>query len=204
MIAHHPSEEHLLSYAAGALPEAYALVVASHLNYCPACRATVLEAESLGGALLESEAAVEVSRVPDLDAPLPSARAEVAPVVSDVPSPLRPYVGASLSAIRWRTFWPGMQTVRLPARGARLLRLAPGVGMPEHDHRGDEMTIVLQGSYTDTTGGYRVGDVATTGPGIGHTPVADPGMHCVCLTVFDAPLKFSSRLAHLASLVLFR
>ena len=53
-IEHHPSEETVYSYAAGALPAALALVVGCHLQYCPQCRALAAQGEALGGDLLAS------------------------------------------------------------------------------------------------------------------------------------------------------
>ena len=49
---HHPAEEILLGYAAGSLNEAAALIVATHLTYCPRCRAQGMSrvAEAVGGA----------------------------------------------------------------------------------------------------------------------------------------------------------
>ena len=47
MSTHHPTEEYLVHYAAGVLPEAQAVLVAAHLTFCPACRATVRDAEAL-------------------------------------------------------------------------------------------------------------------------------------------------------------
>ena len=43
MISHHMPEEFLLDYAAGTLPEAESLVVASHLAMCGDCRRRVAE-----------------------------------------------------------------------------------------------------------------------------------------------------------------
>lgn len=211
MISHHPSGEHLLHYAAGALPQGASLVVAAHLNYCPACRAAAREAEAVGGALLEGETVEPMTADPAtlaLDDGF-EARPAPAPVSgADIPSPLRPYIGDRLSQIRWRTFWPGMQTVRIACPEDRadimLLRLRPGTGMPVHSHGGEELTLVLQGSYSDETGRYAVGDVALGNEDLLHRPLADEGAHCVCLTVIDSPLKFSSPLARLASRWLLR
>ena len=38
MIHHHPGEELLLAYAAGASDEALSLIVATHMAYCATCR----------------------------------------------------------------------------------------------------------------------------------------------------------------------
>lgn len=210
MIAHHPSEEHLLHYASGALPQGASLVVAGHLNFCPDCRSIAREAEIVGGMMLDTEPGVAMSIDPaglDLDRAL-SPEPAAGDVRSDVPSPLRPYIGGQLSDIRWRTFWPGMQTVRIrcpeDTADISLLRLKPGTGMPVHTHGGDEFTLVLQGSYTDETGRYQVGDVALANPELTHRPLADVGGYCVCLTVVEGRLKFSSRLARIANLILPR
>ena len=54
MITHHLSDEYLVEYAAGSLPEAESLVVASHLSMCGECRARVETFESIGAVLLET------------------------------------------------------------------------------------------------------------------------------------------------------
>ena len=54
-LAHHISDEILLSYAAGALPEAFGVVVASHISLCDDCRARMTGFDALGGAILERE-----------------------------------------------------------------------------------------------------------------------------------------------------
>ena len=53
-IKHHLDEATLMSFSAGALPEALATVVACHLEVCPTCRKQHEDLDMLGGALLES------------------------------------------------------------------------------------------------------------------------------------------------------
>ena len=53
MITHHLSDECLLEYAAGSLPEAESLVVASHLAMCSDCREQLELLEEVGAVLLE-------------------------------------------------------------------------------------------------------------------------------------------------------
>ena len=45
-LAHHPEEDLLLAYAAGGTDAAISLILATHLTFCPECRAGV----ALGGA----------------------------------------------------------------------------------------------------------------------------------------------------------
>jgi putative transcriptional regulator len=209
MTHHHPSEDHLVQYAAGVLPQGMSMLIAAHLNYCSACREVVRPAEAVGGALIDHEALSPVAldrAEPEYDRPIAPEPA-LLPAI-DVPSPLRPYIGPRLADVRWRTFWPGMQTVRIPcpedSSDISLLRLKPGTGMPVHTHGGDELTLVLQGSYTDETGHFGVGDVAIGDASLTHRPVADAGGYCVCFTVVDQPLRFASPLARLASRFLLR
>ena len=48
----HLGDDFLLDYAAGSLPEPVALLVATHLTLCAACRHKVDEFEAVGGAML--------------------------------------------------------------------------------------------------------------------------------------------------------
>ena len=62
--------------------------------------------------------------------------------------------------------------------------------MPDHSHNGLELTLVLQGSFSDATGRFGVGDLEIADEDLEHTPVADPGDACICLAATDAPLRF--------------
>jgi putative transcriptional regulator len=78
------------------------------------------------------------------------------------------------------------------ARGgiASLLKIAPGAGLPLHTHRGNELTLVLSGGFTDETGAFRRGDLEVADGALEHRPVAMPDQPCICLAVTDAPLNF--------------
>ena len=60
-LGHHPADELLLDYAAGRAASAVALIVATHLWFCPACRRTVALAEGVGGALLDGQAQAQMA-----------------------------------------------------------------------------------------------------------------------------------------------
>jgi putative transcriptional regulator len=53
-IMHHPPDDTVLRYANGTLPEAPAIVVATHLSFCPDCRVRMQTYEMLGGSMLET------------------------------------------------------------------------------------------------------------------------------------------------------
>lgn len=218
MSVRHPSDDLLMQYASGALPQGLALFVATHLNYCAECRDEVRTAELIGGALLADDDgampaaerlnghAVEILIDRAASEPMPSFACAAGPV--DVPVPLRNYVGPSFGALKWRTLWPGVQSFSL--RGltdegqVNLIRLRPGMAMPDHTHAGEEHTLVLQGAFEDETGRYGVGDVAIADESLRHRPVADGAGPCLCLYVVDAPLRFTSKLTNLVSRLLLR
>lgn len=197
-IQHHPADELLLSYAAGASDEAISLILATHLALCPQCRRTVANAEAAGGALLESVDKAPLA--PDalqsvmsrLDEPVQKI-ASASRTPSNLPEPLRSYVGGDLEAIRWTNIAGGISFKPLFQRGAaraQLIRSRPGAGVGSHTHRGEEFTLCLAGGYTDETGQYARGDLQSTTPDIFHRPLADEGGDCIVLAVSDAPLLF--------------
>lgn len=201
---HHPGEELLLDYASGAADEGLALIVATHLCFCAGCRRTVALAEAAGGALLEETAPLDPGALDAVLARLNEAAPVSAPAPSrdGTPSPLRPYLGGDLSAVRWRGMGPNLAFANLFRRGrirVRLLKGAPGADTGGHGHRGLEYTLVLAGGFTDETGCYAPGDLQVATPQTRHNPVADPGEPCINLSVTTAPLRFDALVPRLAA-----
>lgn len=208
-IKHHLTDALLLGYAAGNLPEAFSLVVATHISMCDDCRARLASFEAVGGAVLEEEP--DCTMAPDsLDATmrLISETPEEKPGVSCVPDrggllprPLCDYVGGDVDAVRWTSAGSKVRQAILPtSREAtvRLLHIPAGVAMPDHGHKGMEMTLVLQGAFEDSDGHFGRGDVEIANEELNHTPVAAQGEDCICLVATDAPLKFSGLLPRIA------
>src|SRR5689334_5952482 len=106
---HHPDESLLIEYAAGSLSEAKALLVATHLTLCPACRKAVEDGEIIGGALLQTSTTTVDAGDPTepADAPKPSGARGVKMSSGPLPSPLRDYVGVPFAEIKWKRMWLG-------------------------------------------------------------------------------------------------
>ncbi len=208
-VTHHPSDAVLIAYGAGSLGEGLALVVAGHLASCPRCRDQVASLEAVGGTLLD-EVAPEamdpgaldaiLARLDGLPADAPPPPPPAAPASLKLDFDVPPALSASLAApgadTAWRVVGPGVRQLvlhrpRVPGGPtAMLLRIAPGRKMPDHGHRGLEMTLVLDGGYTDAMGHFVAGDVAEVEPDTDHRPIADKGRDCVCLVAVDAPIEF--------------
>ncbi len=198
-IKHHLTDALLMGYAAGTLPEAFNLVVATHISMCDDCRAALAEFEAVGGEVMmtsESAEMAEDSLTATLDkiANAPSAP-KVRPRTSGLfPTPLQDYVNGDLDAVKWRKIGGGVSQAVLPtSKGAtvRLLHIPAGTAVPDHGHRGTELTLVLQGAFVDETDRFAAGDVEVANEDLNHTPVAEAGMDCICLAATDAPLKFN-------------
>lgn len=195
-ITHHLSDQLLMGYAAGSLPEAFSLLVATHISMCDDCRARSESYDALGGALLESEGATMSEA--SLEACLARLGAPEAPRKAALrrgifPVPLADYVGGDLAAVRWRPLGMGVRQAILPtAKGAsaRLLFIPAGQSVPDHGHRGLELTLVLQGAFRDSKARFGPGDVEIATEADEHTPVAEAGVDCICLAATDAPLRF--------------
>ena len=207
MIHHHLPEDRLAAYAAGTAGEADALLVASHLVLCPDCRHRAAEYEALGGMMLEElpdEALADgslartLSRLAEM-APEPPRPPPPAPGPLLLPRPICNLVGQDMGRLAWRGAGPGFRFHRLPMSGGRawLLQVAPGRGVPHHGHGGEEMVLVLAGSYRDGAVRYARGDVQAVGPETRHQPVAEPGQDCLCLAVIEGRLKFSNPLSRI-------
>lgn len=125
------------------------------------------------------------------------------------PSPPPPASGVFPAAVmrelggrppRWRMLGGGIrqQILSADSEGSlRLLYIPPGKAVPEHGHHGRELTLVLQGSFSDSEGSFHRGDVETAHAEIDHQPVAGDGQPCICLAATDAPLRFHALIPRL-------
>ncbi len=206
-IKHHLTDEMLVAYAAGSLPEAFSLVVAAHVSLCDECRARLEGFEAVGGSVLDETEEVAVSSG-SLEATLklieggPKDPIRTRAVKGSVfPAPLQDYVGADPAKVRWRPMGRGVkQAVIRTSRDAsvRLLHIPSGCAMPDHGHGGTELTLVLQGAFRDGADRFGPGDVEVADQHVDHSPVAEDGADCICLAATDAPLKFNALIPRIA------
>lgn len=206
MVRYHPDTRYLTEYAAGSLGRSLALCVSVHLHYCPACRAKVRDLCSLGAELFNAQEPVEVAHEAfgrlsaRLDALPPRAgdsgeqaalpeggRALAVPIL---PSAIHKLTEGDLGRLRWHSLGKSFRYFRVPAGDARLTQLLyirAGGRMPQHRHAGEEVTVVLKGSFSDREDHYHLGDFIVRSAGEQHRPVASQHEDCLCLATLDAP-----------------
>ena len=127
----------------------------------------------------------------------------IAAIESDVPEPLRKFVGPRLKDVNWRRVAPGIRQYPIPLSdhskaSLRLIKVAPGLALPDHGHWGSQITLVLQGAFTDAFGSYGKGDVVEVGEGVEHAPIVAEGTECICLIASEGPMRFHGQLARIA------
>ncbi len=204
-IQHQAPDDLLMGYATGALPQAFDLVIATHVSLCDDARARLEAFEAVGGAVLEDLDQVDVAEdsleqtLAKITGGAPAERPIVMP--GTFPTPLQSVVGGDEEAVRWRYVGRGVKQCVLHSDEngtARLLKIPAGRSMPEHSHNGTEMTLVLKGAFRDEDGVFARGDIEVADPNVSHTPIAEPGEDCICLVATDARLKFQGLLPRIA------
>lgn len=224
-IRHHLDEATLISYTAGSLTNSMALVVACHLSMCQSCRNKAAAMEDVGSALLTSLPHADMSlgaldkalnalddnpiAEPDDAASLPRIGLRDAQQknskrfsakTGDIPEPLNSLIGSSFDDLEWKRLGAGISYVDLPIQGtgvSKILKIDPGKAVLPHTHSGNELTLILRGSYTDEVGRFTVGDIADLDDEIDHQPLVDSQESCICITATDSPLRFNTLLGRI-------
>ena len=209
MPVHTLPEDILAEYASGATSPGVSLLVAAHLTHAPEGRQVVREYERLGGVMLKDEKPEELSATAlddvfsRIDALAPAKEVEAHDAVSEpqprsgdcpLPAPVLERLGVSFDDIAWKFRLPGVSAYDFDGFGdetVQLLRAQPGVSIPQHTHRGVEMTLVLQGCLEDGGIAYRRGDVAINDEEDDHRPRVLGDEVCYCLIVQRGDLHFT-------------
>ncbi len=209
MSRHHPSDDLLVEYAAGTASASMALCVNVHLKYCPRCQNTVERLAVLGGLVFESQVGVDVDEKL-FDGVMQRIDAEDSLAVTATREPpsrqARRLLAAWLPTGNWQTLvwkrqWFKVYEFLLEAGrdGQRLAlqKLAAGGRVPRHGHHGREVTVILQGGFSDAQGVYEEGDFVLRETDQEHRQRAMENCDCICLALLEAPVRLSGPLGHL-------
>jgi len=212
MQLHHPSPEILADYASGSVRLSHALCLAAHLEHCDACRQQTQKLSQLGASFFQQLAPEtthparleplkdKVMALLDEESPSPAIvdirpNLDVEPDRYNVPRSLHQFIRGGYSTLEWTTVSPSIKIATLlkDKDGAQiaLSRVKAGGKMPHHRHTGDELTVVLEGSFSDEGGIYRKGDFISRDSRHKHKPVVTKDAECICLMVLDAPIEFT-------------
>lgn len=192
----------LADYCAGNLSTPAAALVSAHLDLRADNATFVADLESAGAAWLSDLAPAQVD---DRDGMLGAIFASDQDMNVNVrkgessgsglvPPRIAELLGIKGDEINWKSRLGGIREVRrkyADGSSASLLWIRAGQRIPTHTHDGLELTLVLQGAFSDEHGRFGPGDVAIADDDVDHCPTAEPGEDCICFIVLDAPLKFT-------------
>jgi len=197
-----PIDGLMAGYAAGTLPGPLFAMVQTHLQLSPKNRNFVADLELMSSSELSSISPIDLSaRDTILEAVFSDKIVEDEEVhpsqASSLPEPLADLVGFDMDTIPWRGVLPGVKEHKIgDVDGCRMSMfwLKAGAGVPSHTHGGAEVTLVLEGGYSDAHGHYVAGDLAYADASVDHKPIADDDGDCIGFAITDAPLVLTGPL----------
>ena len=130
-----------------------------------------------------------------------SANDEPSNTEAALPRCLNKLIPNGTDQLNWRKLGTAVSVARLAAgdteREVALHKIKAGGCVGNHDHKGREVTVVLAGSFSDQNGQYLPGDFLVKNSGESHRPIASEDADCICLSVLEAPVKFTGPIARL-------
>lgn len=192
----------LARYVAGTLPTPARVLVEAHLELNPENRIKVTNLEAMAGlALMEIDPVALGNRdamlAAVLQSELPTGTTGEALANNEqtvFPKALIDFVGFDAADVPWRTRMPGYREYDLgdiDGCHVNLFWIKPGRTVPAHTHEGSELSLVLDGDFTDARGFYARGDISVADDSVDHRPCAGRDRPCIGLAVMDAPLKLT-------------
>ena len=215
----HPPATMLEKFALGKLSTGLSVAVSAHVELCAVCRerTSALEAEATLAWLREPQPAPAPRAQPDytrmiesiVTAPQQREPGESAIQVGEIHmheySVTLPRVLAKIAAdgLVWKKLAGGINQAAVSLDGetqCEFIYMKPGSQVPIHRHQGNEITLVLEGSFSDELGAYQPSDFVVRDRSHHHQPVSEEG--CLCFAVLDSPLTFTRGLARLMNPIL--
>ncbi|MEJ6474692.1 ChrR family anti-sigma-E factor [Pseudoalteromonas piscicida] len=207
MIKHHPNDSLLEQFVEGNLPASISVAIAAHVELCPCCQQKTQELEAsqahvqLGG---DTDPALDLDFMDMMQAI--TADDDIDEVREYVQPPFS-YQGREVTLPRAianidRTKFSGVGKVsraRLLLEDgdlrSSLLEIGADGEIPEHTHTGFEITLLLDGDFSDEAGDYVPGDFIWQDGQHNHSPRTKEG--CLCFTVVSSALHFNKGLSKL-------
>ncbi|ABM02835.1 anti-ECFsigma factor, ChrR [Psychromonas ingrahamii 37] len=202
MIKHHPTSALLASHSAAQLPLSLSIAVSAHLEMCPKCVTVTRQITEQQSDLFEAQDVtknINFSNILDkIFEHQPERQVEPKKVVMNSISVAGteyqlPRAFTHFTDLKWSSFG-AISRARVVKDTdnirASLLHIDKNSIIPSHTHKGYELTLLLEGAFSDESGVYNKGDFIWLNNDLEHTPFTKEG--CLCYAVQDAPLRFVS------------
>lgn len=214
MIKHHPKFTLLKSFVDGDLPASLAAGVAMHADMCPICQQKILQlTDQVAEAIFEQDLLGETN-ITENETSFEASQMSFDDIINNITASDDIAPAKVMPSERLITF-KGMKytlpnTLRNMDLGrtaqigklsrarinlgegeihTNLLHIGPGGSIPEHTHKGFELTLLLAGTFADDQGEYVAGDFIMLDKRHQHQPATEKG--CLCYTVANDALHFT-------------
>jgi putative transcriptional regulator len=212
MIKFHPTSQQLNKFSDGLLTPAEALMISAHCDMCPQCSSKVmLYTEVHSETLFEDNSqTVDANLFGSMMADITSGEVDRG-IASEPQNRVIELDGRKFTLPRslnrlsesmgnWSHMVGKLWQAPVNIGGdtvANFIFMEKGGGVPEHTHRGSEMTLVVNGEFSDGLANYSSGDFTVMDDQKIHTPSTTSDEGCLVFSVIDAPLHFTSGWARL-------
>lgn len=217
MIKFHPTPEQLKHFAMGGLSATESLVISAHCDMCSHCSHRLQhETEQLAKVVFEEEVVPDhsvidkqaldvmmanITQTPAAEAiAVPSHRIEHIELDGKIFALPRTLQRFAAKTGNWSSMvgklWQAPVEIGDDCVG-HFIYMGQGGGVPEHTHRGSELTLVINGEFSDGLNNYDSGDFLYMNGEHTHAPRSDSNEGCLVFSIVDQPLHFTSGLARL-------
>jgi putative transcriptional regulator len=213
MIRFHPTNQTLVSFAEGLTAPNESLLVSAHCDMCDQCATRVAAlvecyAEQSFNECIPSQADHALGNMLDaiLSRPEASLKRKVIPNQNLLTIDGKEFhLPASLQRLAsqvgdWSHLVGKLWQAPVSLGGknlANFIYMENGGGVPEHTHIGNELTLVINGSFEDELHHYQTGDYLSFNHLDIHTPTSNAKEGCLVFSIIDQPLQFTSGWAKL-------
>ncbi|WJG08406.1 ChrR family anti-sigma-E factor [Aliiglaciecola sp. LCG003] len=215
MINFHPNQLQLIDFVEGNSAPAMALMISAHKDMCPKCRGRIeLLESSIGEGIFEVEAEridfgtmlSDITKLPAAEQITFDQASRGQPLVESIeldgrqfklPRTLRRFIAKTGNFSHLLgNLWQAPVDLG-PIGKANFIYMQKGGRVPEHTHRGTELTLVINGEFSDGMSDYDTGDFILMGGENTHAPYSEASEGCLVFSIVDAPLHFTSGIARL-------
>ncbi|WP_340679773.1 ChrR family anti-sigma-E factor [Paraglaciecola sp.] len=205
MIKHHPSPSLLSNFSQGQLSASLSIGVSAHLELCNQCQRQVMQQEEIVMRQLcdedisdtnsdESDNMFDtmLNSITEDDSELIPNHSEIRHINIKGNNYALPRALQSVRLSNWLKFGKLARAKIDLNEGqvhANLLHIEAGGGIPQHTHKGFELTLLLAGTFSDDRGNYVAGDFIWLNNTHTHSPETQSG--CLCYTVANDALHFT-------------
>ena len=213
MIKHHPTFELIKSFVNGDLPASISAAVAIHADICPKCQQQIAQLteqvaeqsfeETFLDRFIVDDADV-VNELREIDFEAMAKGIMTSNDIDEVKPSVEKTISFNNKSYRLPKALNNMALGKTANIGklsrariqldedeirTSLLEIQPGGSVPEHTHKGFELTLLLDGSFHDGYGEYVKGDFIMLDGTHKHHPESKNG--CLCYTVANDALHFT-------------